>query len=142
MGNPKPLHDKESFLELKERFDTDTEIAEYLSVSNPTVVYWKKKHIGKEQSECSGVYYRENKQDGHFQIHIRNGPVISEHALSALANGADPYRVFDNDTHVHHKNKCSYDNRPENVMVVDSKFHQKIHQNENWARERGYLTLE
>jgi len=139
MGNAKPLHNKESFCQLKERFETDKEIADHLEVSAPTVAYWKKKHIGKEQRESNGVYFKEHKGDRHFQFEIRNETVIAEHALAALGNGADPYKLFSDDTHVHHKNNCSMDNRPKNLIVVDEELHQKIHQNEDWAKRNGYL---
>ena len=140
MGNPEPLHSKKTFLELREKFDTDKEIANELDVSAPTVVYWKKKHIGKEQRETNGVYYEEHTGDGHMRVKIRDGPVVSEHALAALSGGADPYDLFDSSTHVHHLNKMSYDNRPDNVIVVDSEKHTFIHQSEEWARCEGLLT--
>lgn len=128
--------------ELYRKCDTQKEMAEELDTTEYTISKWIREHVITSHQPKNGVYFREHKQDGHFQIVIRSETVIPEHVLSALGNGEDPYRVFDDDTHTHHRNECSYDNRPENVMVVDSETHQKIHQNEGWARERGYLVPE
>lgn len=137
-----PWRSKEVMQKLYEECDTQKEMAEELDTTEYTISKWIREHSITSHTPKNGVYFREHKQDGHFQINIRDGPVVPEHALSTLAKGADPHRVFADDTHVHHKNCCSYDNRPENVMVVTVEEHQKIHQNEEWARERGYLTPE
>lgn len=53
---------------------------------------------------------------------------IRVHQLLAINEGADPYKVFSKGGwHVHHKNNIPWDNRPENIELVDSSVHQLIH---------------
>lgn len=47
------------------------------------------------------------------------GKEVMVHQFVAVANGADPYKVFgDDDYSVDHKNGCTIDNRPENLQVL------------------------
>lgn len=41
--------------------------------------------------------------------------------------GEDPREVFDDRTHVHHKNGIPWDNRPANLEVVDDVPHGRHH---------------
>jgi DNA-binding CsgD family transcriptional regulator len=53
---------------------------------------------------------------------------VGVHQLVAIANGADPYKLFSGgDYHVHHKNHISWDNRPENLEVLECGEHRSIH---------------
>jgi len=56
-----------------------------------------------------------------------NNEGVYLHQLSAIAGGADPYTVFDEDTEVHHKNTIKWDNRPSNVEVKNRMEHQAEH---------------
>lgn len=60
---------------------------------------------------------------------------VKVHQLIAIAEGADPYKVFSNgDYHCHHKNGIKWDNRPENIEFLS----QEEHANEHWPkRERA-----
>lgn len=56
------------------------------------------------------------------------------HQLSAIAGGADPYTVFDENTEIHHKNEIKWDNRPENVELRGRMGHQAEHViSGNWS---------
>lgn len=51
------------------------------------------------------------------------------HQLVAIANGADPYKVFSGKTggwSTHHDNRVRWDNRPENVDVLSVEDHGEI----------------
>lgn len=58
---------------------------------------------------------------------------VSVHQLIAIANGADPYKVFsDGDYHVHHKNGHGLDNRPGNLEFLSAKEHK--HKHMDWLK--------
>jgi sarcosine oxidase delta subunit len=56
------------------------------------------------------------------------------HALVAIANGADPWRLFSGDGVVHHENRHGRDNRPENLTVMNKNEHLQMHK-ENAQRQ-------
>jgi len=50
------------------------------------------------------------------------------HQLIAIAEGAEPEKVFTNgDYHCHHKNEIRWDNRPENIEFLTASEHRKLH---------------
>ena len=50
------------------------------------------------------------------------------HQLLAIAEGADPYKVFSNgEWQVHHKNRIRWDNRPENIAFKKREEHRSEH---------------
>jgi hypothetical protein len=64
---------------------------------------------------CSSTYYG-------------NKSIVYVHQLVAIANGADPYKVFsDGEYHTHHKNEVRWDNRPENLKFVSQFEHRAEH---------------
>jgi len=49
------------------------------------------------------------------------------HQLIAIANGADPHKVFGNRQYnIHHKNGFKFDNRPSNIEMLTASEHGKI----------------
>lgn len=135
----KPWRDKEKLEKLYKKCETQQDVADRLNTTQNTISRWLRKHNITSFNKKHGVYFRENKQDNHFQINVRGGPVVSEHSLNAIAAGCNPHFVFSEETHVHHKNHCTLDNRKENLLVVRNEKHQKIHQNKKWAQNVGYL---
>jgi len=54
--------------------------------------------------------------------------VFGIHQLLAIAEGADPHKLFsDGEYVVHHENGLKWDNRPDNIMVMSSKAHTSYH---------------
>jgi hypothetical protein len=51
----------------------------------------------------------------------------SVHQLLAIAEGGDPHLIYAGTHHVHHKNHIRWDNRPENIEVMEKSEHAKLH---------------
>lgn len=69
------------------------------------------------------------------------GDGVAVHQLVAIATGADPYIVFDDDYHVHHKNTHPWDNRPSNLEVIREDTHMATHRHGEWITVEGYPEL-
>lgn len=59
---------------------------------------------------------------------------IYVHQLVAIADGAPPEKVFsEGEYHVHHRNNIPWDNRPENLELLDGREHLSRHSAERAA---------
>lgn len=58
------------------------------------------------------------------------------HALVAIANGEDPYKVFSPTHSVHHTSRVEWDNRPDNIQVISKSKHISMHKMEKELKER------
>jgi hypothetical protein len=136
-----PWHDEETLRYLyHEREMTQTEIAEMFEVTPGTISYWLDKHdIDARYAEWEGrtgrnnpnwVEYASYAVDGYAIWTSRNtdGNVdrVQVHQLLACVEN-DPYDVFSGDTHVHHVNTHPWDNRIENLEVLNNSDHRQKH---------------
>jgi len=64
----------------------------------------------------------------YFLTHSRQNPdKVAIHQLVAIADGADPYKVFSDDWHVHHKDSVKSMNSRENLELLSASEHIKEH---------------
>lgn len=72
----------------------------------------------------------------------RKNDSVQIHQLVAIADGADPYKVFSNgEYHVHHRTGVPWDNRLGNVELLSREQHQRAHRRDEWTTENGYPVL-
>lgn len=124
------------------------QIGDHLGCSDQTVSRWMSKFgIGTREE---GVWFadrpRQEESYVRYEITAASGedirPTVSEHQLVAIADGADPHRVFADDTHCHHRNKHKADNRPCNVSVLQQSIHNtEVHGDEKWITVNGEKRL-
>jgi len=104
------------------------DIAEKVGCSYETVRYWLKKFDIDTRGFAWYVPYADfrTSNTGYERWHCTtNQEYVKSHRLLAVAKyGFEAVKG----KHVHHKNGLSWDNRPENIELVDEKKHQQIHQ--------------
>jgi hypothetical protein len=61
-------------------------------------------------------------RDSGRRYYSSGGERFAEYQLVAIADGADPYAVFEH-AQVHHINGCRHDNRPENLVALTPQEH-------------------
>lgn len=76
----------------------------------------RKEAIRKHHGEHAA--YRTHPR-GHVMV-ASGGGMAYVHQLVAIADGANPSDLFDGDAVVHHKNKIPWDNRAENIEVLEN----------------------
>jgi len=114
-----------------------TEIAEKLDCHTSTVHYWMEKYdIDRRSSwaESSTIRCYAGPKSGGTRYtmveHFVDGEYdcrIYSHQLVAIAEGADPERVFATDEFcTHHINGHEFDNRPSNLEVMTKRAHQAL----------------
>lgn len=140
-GEEKPWRDEDRLRELYiDKGMSSTEVAEELGCSQATIPRWLKRYDIPIQKP-----YNDLTRPASFFTHKRgyerwateyDGEAwhIPVHKLVAIADGADPSKMFSNSEYsVHHKNEIPWDNRPENIQVVSTSEHHKIH----WEARHG-----
>lgn len=118
------------------------QLAEECGVARSTIRRWMNRHniprrdISEALTERIGVdrAYFCTEPRGYERCESWNGPDESNdqvyvHQLVAIAEGADPHHVFSGagQTDVHHRNSVRWDNRPENIVVMDHGDHMREH---------------
>jgi len=114
------------------------DIANECDVDAVTIMNWMERH-GIPRRGYSD-HLREEKVTlsqikGYESAQVRAPPgadnktdVVKIHQLVAIAEGADPEKIFSNGAYqCHHKNKIPWDNRPENIEVLSQEEHDKLH---------------
>jgi len=126
-------------------------MAERWGCDRSTVGYWMNKHgidkrgrghidrnVGRSL-QPRGPPLKVNR-DGYevFSVNDKIDDVSTffHHQLLAIADGADPDRVFDDGHNIHHINRIPWDNRTENLEVLTKSEHAKIHYEDNLQGEQ------
>lgn len=116
-----------SLADIGERFDRDQH----------TILYWMEKHgierrdSGEATTQATRVEYATRFIGGNGYERWSDwisGEKVAVHQLLAIADGADPHEVFDEDTVTHHKSGHPLDNRRGNIEVMDRSEHNSHHQ--------------
>lgn len=127
-----PYKQREQMLEWYEERGLSTwEIADKCDVSQATIWKWLHKHgieTRKSKYETAPTYWTQ--KNGYERIQSAKKGVFV-HQLVAIANGADPYKVMGDLTHVvHHKKPIPWLNTPGNLELISQSDHRNIHGNQ------------
>jgi len=127
-----PHKQKEKLRELYvEQGLSSWELADELGVSQKTVLDQLRKNdieVRKSNRETPPTYY--TRQNGYEYV-MSAGEAVFVHQLVAIANGADPYKVLGDLTHVtHHKIPIPWLNTPDNIELVTQSEHRQHHGNQ------------
>lgn len=107
--------------------------AECLGCSDVTVLRYLRKFGIRTRtlSEANRINHATFRTDnGGYERWSDSVAGIRVHQLLAIAEGVDPHKVFSGgEFHVHHRNGIPWDNRPDNIEVLDESGHHKLHSN-------------
>ena len=78
----------------------------------------------KKANNPAEFYLESGKGYPHWSV--SNNLTVAVHQLAAIADGADPGLVFDDQYNVHHRNGNPLDNRPANLELVDVRDHGRL----------------
>lgn len=135
-----PWNDPEKLRELyHEEGLSIREVADRLGCVTSTV-YKRMDRFGIEsrsKSEAASLPYANfsTNSDGYEEWNLGfKGETLQlrVHRLLVIAEGESPYDVFSGEYDVHHRNDISWDNRPENVVLIDSDEHRNISRDKRW----------
>lgn len=121
---------------------TQSEIADKFGCSVSTLSYWFNKHGIKTRG---AEYYQKRQPVSHrfddttgyekWRTSINNERcTVMVHHLILISEGHDPHIVFSDEYDTHHKNNHRFDNRPENLELIEKSKHGKIHAKERWSK--------
>lgn len=114
-----------------------SEIADSFGVADSTIQRWL--HRNDIETRRRGGKRKERAQygiDGHGYERWKdrdggNHTVVRVHQLLAIADGESPSDVFGGGATIHHRNEVPWDNRPENIVLLDPAEHIRKHE-PNW----------
>lgn len=104
------------------------DIGDRLGCSGPNIRYWLNKFDLLEPARRWGrpPVFRTT-DEGYEWVGSTGSHYVAVHSLLAIAEGADPYKVFSDDWDIHHPNGVPWDNRPGNIELVDHGDHSRRH---------------
>ena len=140
-----------------EKRKTQQEIADEWGVGRNTIHRWLKKH-GIDRRNWTGTgawnrvqyasFYTETHENGGYEKVGSYDPELevmrwtTVHQLTAIADGADPNKVFSNGEYqTHHRTPIPWLNFAENVEVIPRAQHQHAHQRGEWDEKDGLPVL-
>jgi len=137
--NTKPWRSKDVFRrEYIENEKSFEELAEEWGCSTTTCSNWLHRHgfdsrwHGGRSKKNHASYFTLAPRDHAYEVWgvETASRLIRVHQLVAIADGSDPFEVFDPDTDIHHKNGIPWDNRPGNLGLLTKSEHAKTHYNQ------------
>ena len=112
-----------------------SDIADECDVNAVTIMNWMDRHNiprrdASHHKRTSPAQYT-TEENGYERVASKHNGDFRQariHQLVAIANGADPHKVFSGGKYeCHHKNRIPWDNRPENIELLDGIEHDEIH---------------
>lgn len=108
------------------------ETADRLGCHHETVRAWLHRHEIETRSPPTQKPYAsvwQNSRGYEYAVSQLDGvrSIVGIHQLVAIADGADPHRVFSSETHIHHRLAGSTLNVPGNIEVLDAQEHLSRH---------------
>lgn len=128
--------------EYVEKGKTVSEIADECDVSTTTIRKWIKRH----GFDLPDRYYdipefcmscESNSHTSYPHWHGCDGQMLTVHQLVAVAEGADPYKVYNNSAwNIDHKNRHKCDNSHHNLELISSAEHglKEYERNISWSQ--------
>lgn len=146
MSNTKRYHDEDW---LRQQYCDENrstyDIADECGVEAETIRRWleefaiERDGVGRPEKSTGGKYiYRRENDKQYVQYAVGNpneGDVTTfyEQQLVAIAEGAEPEKVFSENQHeIHFENDCPLDTRPDNLTLMDAGEHKKLHELEGF----------
>ena len=136
-GTERPWDDADVLYKLyHEQGMNQREMAEELGCARSTIhKAMDRNEVPRRTNRPNHAYFRTTEAGYEHLMAYYDGEqeIVSVHQLVAIACGEAPEVVFDPDTHVHHRNEVSWDNRGENLEVLSRSDHIKHHHELQWG---------